>query len=75
MTFSFDYSWSPKGYMLNGYSGTMPAMNLTETDQFTYAPVGNYLLPVRIVKEAQMGNMFQPGSSVTYDASNFQLKE
>jgi hypothetical protein len=75
LTFSLDYSWGAKGFMLNGYSATMPSMNLIETDHFDYSQVGNYLLPVRIVKEMQMENMFQPGSKITFDASNFKLKE
>lgn len=75
MTFSLDYSWGNKGYMLNGYSANMPSMNFIETDRFIYAQVGSYLLPVRIVKAGQLANFFLPGSSITFDASHFRLME
>lgn len=75
ITITYDYFWGPRGFVLNSYSADMPAMNFFEADHFTYGKAGNYWLPLKIVKEVQMGKMFQPGSAITCDVTNYHLKE
>jgi|GEM_PF-2827855 len=73
VTMKLYYSNTPKGYQLDGYWASVPKMNFIETDHFEYQPVGNFTLPKAATKEFQFGEMFEKGSTVTLDFSNYQL--
>jgi hypothetical protein len=71
----FGYSSGPRGYQLDFYQGIMKKMILYEAEHLTYEPVGKYILPKTITKEIMFGNMFEKGSALTIDFSNYQLIE
>lgn len=73
LTMNNNYSSQAKGYQLDAYTGDMPSMNLKEVDSFTYGDVAGFILPMKVVKQAEMPPMFKKGTSLTYEFSNYQL--
>jgi hypothetical protein len=67
------YSSQPKGYQLDAYSGEMPKLNLKETDSFIYGNFSGFILPLRVVKQAEMPPVFKTGTALTYEFSHYRL--
>ncbi|HJT22941.1 MAG TPA: hypothetical protein VJ873_00075, partial [bacterium] len=75
LTVETNYSLQTKGYQLDSYSSDMSKANLVEADSFYYGNVGGFILPMRIVKRAEMPPMVKKGTSITFDFSNYRLNQ
>ncbi len=67
------YSLTPHGYQLD--SLTDHHNPLTSIFAFTYGPVGKYTLPTQIVETDEAPPFISHGHAVTFEFSNYQLKE